>query len=115
MTSISRFILINLPVSLPIDVNMGRANGKLQISFSPDQEKGSKLKIQFSFTATDLALESRNSKLSLRVPTAKFEGALEPFNQSLEIQSLLLREPTLSSEAISKRDPGKSCSADNQA
>ena len=93
-----------LPVSLPIDVNMGRANGKLQISFSPDQEKGSELKIQFSFTATDLALESRNSKLSLRVPTAKFEGALEPFNQSLEIQSLLLREPILSSDGIITRE-----------
>ncbi len=93
-----------LPVSLPIDVSQGRANGELQISFSPDQEKGSKLKIQFSFTATDLALESRNSKLSLKVPTAKFEGSLEPFNQLLEIQSVLLREPTLSSDGIITRE-----------
>ncbi len=93
-----------LPVSLPIDVNQGRANGKLQISFSPDQEKGSKLEIQFSFTATDLALESRNSKLALKVPTAKFEGSLEPFNQSLAIQSILLREPTISSDGIITRE-----------
>ena len=93
-----------LPVSLPIDVNQGRANGKLQISFSPDQEKGSKLEIQFSFTATDLALESRNSKLSLKAPSAKFEGSLEPFNQRLAIQSIILREPTLSSDGIISRE-----------
>jgi len=93
-----------LPVSLPVDVSQGRANGKLQISFSPDQDKGSKLKIQFSFSTTDLALESRNSKLSLKVPTAKFEGSLEPFDQLLEIQSVLLREPTLSSDGIITRE-----------
>ncbi len=93
-----------LPVALPIDAKEGRANGKLQISFSPDQEQSSKLQIQFSFTATDLALESRNSKLSLKVPTAKFEGALEPFNQSLTIQSILLREPTISSDGNISRE-----------
>ena len=93
-----------LPVALPIDAKEGRANGKLQISFSPDQEQSSKLQIQFSFTATDLALESRNSKLSLKVPTAKFEGALEPFSQSLTIQSMLLREPTISSEGNISRE-----------
>ena len=93
-----------LPVSLPIDVNQGRANGKLQISFSPEEEKGSKLKIQFSLSTTGLALESRNSKLALKVPTAKFDGSLEPFSQSLAIQNILLREPTLSSDGIITRE-----------
>ena len=93
-----------LPLSLPIDVNQGRANGKLHISFSPDQERGSKLKIGFSLATSELAFESRNSKLSLRVPSAKFEGSLEPFNQSLTIQSIILREPTLSSDGIITRE-----------
>jgi len=93
-----------LPVSLPIDVNQGRANGKLQISFSPEEEKGSKLKIQFSLSTTGLALESRNSKLSLKVPTAKLDGTLEPFSHSLTIQSILLREPTLSSDGVITRE-----------
>ena len=93
-----------LPVSLPLDVNQGRANGKLQISFSPDEEQGSKLKIGFSLATSDLAFESRNSKLSLKIPSAKFEGSLEPFNESLTIQSILLREPTLTSDGTITRE-----------
>ena len=93
-----------LPVSLPVDVTKGTANGSLQISFSPEKEKGSKLKIQFSVTTSELNVESRNSKLSISVPTAKFEGSFEPFNHSLDIQNLLLREPALASDGVITRD-----------
>jgi len=93
-----------LPVTLPVDVFQGKANGKLQISFSSEQKSGSKLEVQFSITTDNLGLESRNSKLSLVVPTAKFEGSIEPFNQTLAIQDILLREPTLTSDGFISRE-----------
>ena len=93
-----------LPVALPVDVIKGKANGTLQISFSPEQKIGSKLKIKFNVSTTDLGIESRNSKLSISVPNAKLEGSLEPFNQTLTIQNILLREPTLTSEGVITRE-----------
>ncbi|NNK94293.1 MAG: DUF748 domain-containing protein, partial [Desulfobacterales bacterium] len=87
-----------LPVTLPVDITQGKANGKLLISFSPGEEKGSKLNIQFTLATTNLGLVSRNNKLSLAIPSAKFEGSFEPFGRSLVFQNILLREPALVGE-----------------
>ena len=93
-----------LPISMPVDVSRGKANGSLHISFASEQQPGSKLKIQFNISATDLGVESRNNKLTVSIPNAKLEGSLEPFNHNLDIQNIILREPILTSDGIVTRD-----------
>ncbi len=93
-----------LPVALPVDITQGKANGKLQLIFSPEQEKGSKVKVEFSLTVNDLTVESRNGKLRLSVPEASFAGSLEPFANTISLENVLFREPAITSEGEISRD-----------
>ncbi len=84
-----------LPVSTPVKATKGKANGKLQISFLPGKNKGNKLEIQFTVATTDLTVESKDGRIALDIPSAKFDGSYEPFNKALRIQNILMREPTI--------------------
>jgi hypothetical protein len=93
-----------LPVSLPVDITKGTANGSLHLTFTPEQESGSKVKIEFNLVVAPLYFESRDSKLSLEIPEARFEGTLEPFANTLSFQSILLREPAVISQGKVSRE-----------
>jgi|GEM_PF-666922 len=84
-----------LPLTLPVDISKGTANGVLHLTFSPAETKGSRFKIHFNLDTTDLSLESRDSKMSLSIPAARLEGSLKPFSRALDFKSILLREPAL--------------------
>ena len=84
-----------LPLTLPVDITKGTANGVLHLTFSPQEKQGSRFKIRFNLEATDLGLESRDQKMSLTMPAARLEGSLEPFTRVLDFKSILLREPTV--------------------
>ncbi len=84
-----------LPLTLPVDISKGTANGVLHLTFSPQEKQGSRFKIRFNLEATDLGLESRDQKMSLAMPAARLEGSLEPFSRVLEFKSILLREPSI--------------------
>jgi len=84
-----------LPLTLPIDISEGTANGVLHLTFSPEEKQGSRFKIRFNLETTGLGLESRDSKLSLKMPGARLEGELEPFTRALSFKSILLREPEI--------------------
>lgn len=87
-----------LPVSLPVDITKGTANGTLQLTFTPEKEEGGKVQVDFKLTTAELDIESRDSKLALSIPAANFEGSLEPFNNTLSFQNILLREPSVISQ-----------------
>ena len=93
-----------LPVDLPVDITEGKAKGKLQLTFSPEQEKGGKIIIQFSLTTSSLSVESRDGKLKLSVPEANFAGTLEPFSNTIFLQNVLFREPSIISNGEMTRD-----------
>jgi len=93
-----------LPVMLPVDITEGKANGKLQLTFSPEQDQGGKIKIQFSLSTSSLVVESRDSKLKLSIPEASFDGIVEPFSNTISFQNVLFREPLITSEGAMTRD-----------
>ena len=84
-----------LPLTLPVDISKGKANGVLHLTFSPQEKQGSRFKIRFNLEATDLGMESRDKKMSLSMPAARLEGSLEPFSRVLNFKSILLREPSV--------------------
>ena len=84
-----------LPLTLPINISKGTANGVLQLTFSPEENRGSRFKIHFNLETTDLSLESRDAKLSLSMPAARLEGSFEPFSRELSFKSILLGEPAV--------------------
>ena len=84
-----------LPLTLPVDINKGTANGVLHLTFSPQEKQGSRFKVRFNLEATDLGMESRDQKMSLSMPAARLEGSLEPFSRVLTFKSILLREPAI--------------------
>ncbi len=84
-----------LPLTLPLDISTGTANGVLHLTFSPQEEQGSRFKVRFNLETTDLGLESRDANMSLSVPEARLEGSLEPFSKVLDFKSILLREPAI--------------------
>ncbi|BDD86872.1 DUF748 domain-containing protein [Desulfofustis limnaeus] len=84
-----------LPVELPIRFTKGAANGTLHVSFSDLENQGQRLVIRFDLSATELTLQSRDQHLSLTVPSARLEGSFAPLSRTLQLDSVLLHEPTL--------------------
>lgn len=95
-----------LPLTLPVDISRGNANGVLHLTFSPEEQQGSRFKIRFNLEATDLSMESRDAKMSLSMPGARLEGSLEPFTRALTFKSILLREPAIVTEQAENQPIG---------
>ncbi len=87
-----------LPLTLPVDINKGTANGFLHLTFSPQEKQGSRFKLRFNLETTDLGLVSRDANMSLVIPEARLEGSLEPFSRTLDFKSIVLREPAVVTE-----------------
>ncbi|MBE0584893.1 MAG: DUF748 domain-containing protein, partial [Desulfofustis sp.] len=84
-----------LPVDLPIRFADGTANGTLLVSFSETDELGNRLMIRFDLATSDLEIQSRDDNVSVKVPSARIEGAFEPLSRSLLLHNVLLREPSV--------------------
>ncbi len=84
-----------LPLTLPVDITTGRANGVLHLTFSPQEKQGSRFRVGFNLETTNLGLGSRDANMSLTMPAAQLEGSLEPFTRVLSFKSILLREPVM--------------------
>ncbi len=85
-----------LPVPLPVLIEKGQADAKIEISFLPQGSKGRQLIFNYQFQITDSLWQSRDGTLSLAIPMLTVSGTLDPFKSDLGIESLLLRDPLLS-------------------
>lgn len=87
-----------LPESVPLLLNKGKGNGKIHVSFIPEDKKGGRLTIGFQLTTTEIELSNTEQTLSMTAPTIEVEGSLQPLDGDLHIQNLRVLQPQLSAE-----------------
>lgn len=84
-----------LPSSFPLTLSQGRADTSLQIAFSPNKKKGSRLSIDIRMTAADLKLKEKNNGIEITVPDMKMDAALNPINKQLHVTNIITRKAHL--------------------
>jgi hypothetical protein len=84
-----------LPDSFPLSLTKGKADTKLQITFSPNKKQGDRLSIDIKMTAADLAIEGKNNTLQLVVPAMELDAVLMPIGRKLHIRSIITKKPHL--------------------
>lgn len=87
-----------LPKSLPLVLSKGKGNGKIQISFSPEDKKGGRLSVAFQLTTTEIELGNKEKSLSLTAPTMEMDGSVQPLEGSLRIHTLHALQPHVAAE-----------------
>ncbi len=86
-----------LPFSLPMEFKKGRANGKLDLLFDPQNKSGDKLSIGFQLLISAAELTRENETIVIVVPTAQLNGNLQPVSKTLHFTEIAVKEPTVSS------------------
>jgi len=86
------------PVPLPLVIEKGTADGKIQISFQAQEKEGGQLALNYQFQVREALFRSHDHMLSLAVPGFNLLGSLNPLNSEIDITHLLLRDPTLKVE-----------------
>lgn len=86
-----------LPFSLPMDFRKGRADGKIELFFDPQNKSGDKLSIGFQLQISEAELIKENESIIIAVPTARLGGKLQPVARTLHLTEIAVKEPTVSS------------------
>lgn len=89
--------------SLPLILSKGMANGKLGISFIPDNKKGGRLTIDFQLATTGIELANTDQTMTMNAPAMEINGSLQPLAGGLHLHNLHIMEPRLS--AVPARFP----------
>jgi outer membrane protein OmpA-like peptidoglycan-associated protein len=84
-----------LPFTMPVTVTSGKVDGLVKLFFAPYQSQGERVRVEFSLTINEIDMQAANRALALRTPQATCEGTFHPFAKTLELQSVLLREPRI--------------------
>ena len=84
-----------LPVSLPLQLTEGKADGKLELSFVPREGKGNHLNISFHVSATDVKLLSTDKSFSVALPRAELAGNMLPVSSTFQFDNILLDKPAI--------------------
>ena len=84
-----------LPLSLPVQLAKGTADGQIQVSFVPDKDHAKRLTILFQMDTKEIELLTQDKSLAVTMPTARFEGDLQPFTGDLHLQNILFHEPVV--------------------
>jgi hypothetical protein len=82
--------------SLPLILSKGTANGKLGISFIPDNKKGGRLTIDFQLATAGIELANTDQTLTMNAPAMEINGSLQPLDSGLHLHNLHIMEPRLS-------------------
>jgi len=85
-----------LPAALPVKLNKGAGNGKLQIAFVPDAKTGGRLTIDFQLATTGIELANTEQTLTMAAPAIEISGSLQPLDGGLHLHNLHIMEPQLS-------------------
>ena len=83
-----------LPIQLPLAITKGKAEGILQLTFSPNAED-EKLKVDFIIEIADLELADTEQKLTITIPTARIEGGVQPVTGDTRFKSVVLHKPAI--------------------
>lgn len=83
-----------LPFGLPFDITEGKAEGSLKLTFA-QSDADNIFSVDFTMQASEMALRSGDESFQLRIPSAKFEGSIQPLTGNTNLQSIELREPTV--------------------
>ncbi len=82
-----------LPISLPVNILKGSADGTLQISFSSEKSLGRQLTVDYQLSAKNVAVESHDKTALLATPSLILEGSIKPLNSFVKIKKMLVKEP----------------------
>ncbi|MEE4243533.1 MAG: DUF748 domain-containing protein [Desulfopila sp.] len=93
-----------LPIPLPVQIEKGEADAKIDISFLPRGAKGLQLLLNYQLQISDSVWKSRDGSLSLAAPTINIVGSLDPVQSNVHIKSLLLRDPLLSFDSAFSKE-----------
>ncbi len=85
-----------LPKPVPLILDKGKGEGKIQISFAPKEKKGGRLTVGFQLTTTGIELANTEHSLSMTAPSLQIEGSLQPLDGALHIQNLHVVQPQFS-------------------
>lgn len=86
-----------LPFELPLEFTQGKANGKIGLKFSPDNDKGKKLAISFNLDVSDSRLVTHNGSIHAQIPQFHISGMLHPVAKQLHLKIITLTDPIISS------------------
>jgi hypothetical protein len=84
-----------LPLSLPVKLVKGTADGQIQVSFIPEIDRSKRLTVLFQLAAKEVELLSQDQSLIMTIPAAKLEGDMQPITGDLHLQNILFHEPEI--------------------
>ncbi len=84
-----------LPLSFPVQLTKGTANGQIQVSFVRNKGQSQRLTVLLQLDTTGNELSTKDGSLIIRIPTAKLEGEFQPFTGNLLLQNVLFHEPEI--------------------
>ena len=87
-----------LPKSVPLVLNKGKGEGKIQIVFTPKEKKGGRLTVGFQLTTTGIELANTEHSLAMTAPSLQIEGSLQPLDGALHIHKLHAAQPQFSAD-----------------
>ena len=87
-----------LPFHPPLKITKGKGSGTLRLSFTPGAAER-KISIDFTLETRDMEMEGSKSKLTLEVPSAKFEGSIQPATGDTHLTNVILRQPALTAQS----------------
>jgi hypothetical protein len=87
-----------LPKSVPLILDKGKGEGKIQISFTPKEKKGGRLAVGFQLTTTGIELTNTEHSLAMTAPSLQIEGSLQPLDGALHIHKLHAVQPQFSAD-----------------
>ena len=84
-----------LPFDLPLDFRKGRANGKIDLLFDPQNKAGDKLSIDFQLQISEAELKKQNDSITMAVPTALLQGNVQPISRKIHLTEVAAKEPKI--------------------
>jgi len=93
-----------LPFDLPFNFTHGKADGKIGLKFSPEEKKGRKLAVSFDLKIAGTEMSTHDSTIKVAAPTAHMIGILHPVSRYIQLETVSLRDPVISSYGQSFSD-----------
>jgi len=89
-----------LPASVPFTISKGKADGKLELSFTRgSKEKEASLSLDFSGRFVDFAVTGKDGSFEAAIPDGILEGSLTPLDRQVKIRKLTISKPAVKSQA----------------
>lgn len=89
-----------LPVTTPIALTKGKADGSLELSFTRGTtEREARFSIDFTGRIADIEITGKEYPLAATIPNTVLQGSFSPIDRRLHIRNLSLTAPRMQSQA----------------